>query len=136
MAFQNIHDTGTENASYGTSPASRGGTGPLRLNQTDIRSLTIYDPVVATQMTLASNSNWQQLTLTHATGNTLENGIRIKNIASTAVDVGYYHPDTETGTTAGEGFELEDREELFLEVRYLTDVRVRGSGAQISYIAS
>jgi len=132
MTFQDIHDSGS--ATYGGP--NRGGTGPTRQNATDIRSMVIYDPVVATQMTLASNANWQQLTLTHATGNTLENGVRIKNINTTAVNVGYYHADTETGTTAGSGFQLEDREELFLEVRYLTDVRVKGSGASISYIAS
>lgn len=139
MTFQNINDTGTENAPYGNSPASRGGTGPLRLNQTDIRSMTIYDPVVADQMTLATNDTWQQLTLTDATGNTLENGVRIKNITNDIVNVGYYHPDTATGTTGGAGFQLEDREEIFLEVRYLTDVRVQSpdsSAAQISYIAS
>ena len=111
------------------------GTPPYRLNNTDIRSMVIYAPVVADQKTLG-DANWNTLDVDQATGTSLENGVRIKCISTTSVVVGFYDPTTTRGTTGGAGFELEDREELFLEVRDLGHVRVKGNGATITYIAS
>jgi hypothetical protein len=98
---------------------------PRRPNFTDIRTVQIFDPVAIGE-TLGTSS-WAQL---DASGATLENGVRIKNYNNGSLYV------TTTGLSGGTGFELTQREEVFLEVRQLSDIWFKGYGLTAGYIAS
>jgi len=98
---------------------------PRRPNFTDIRTVQIFDPVAIGE-TLGTSS-WSQL---DATGATLENGVRIKNYDNGNMYV------TTTGLSAGTGFQLTNREEIFLEVRQLSNVWIKGNGFTAGYVAS
>jgi len=106
----------------GTYPAR-----PHRPNFTDIRTVQIFDPVAIGQT--VGTSAWAQL---DASGATLENGVRIKNYDGTSTKI-YV---TTTGLIGGTGFELDGREEVFLEIRQLSDVWFKGDGVTAGYIAS
>jgi hypothetical protein len=100
---------------------------PVRPNFTDIRTMQIFDPVVIGNST--TTGSYAQL---HATGATLENGVRIKNTnaANTAAI-------SVTGLTA-EGFWLTGGEEVFLEVRQLSNVYIKtiDGHSALTFIAS
>ena len=102
---------------------------PFRLNHVDIRTIQIFDPLVMKTTTGNDISNsWEQL---HGAGATLENGVRIKNIDAAILNVAV------GGTTADGGFELAEREEVFVEVRQLSDVYVKSaSSGDVTFIAS
>ena len=116
-----------DNASY---PAV-----PHRPNFTDIRTMQIFDPVVTDSKTSIGNSSFTQL---YAAGATLENGVRIKCTNAQGLLVGYYNDHTHTGTTGSAGFQLDDREEVFVEVRQLSHVYVKGDDgtSTCTFIAS
>jgi len=104
---------------------------PRRPNFTDIRTMQIFDPIV-----MGSNpsvdSAWEALS---ATGATLENGVRLKQ----ATDETMYVTTTSAGTggTADYGFILTDSEEVFVEVRQLSDVWVCADSTSVAtFIAS
>lgn len=108
---------------------------PFRPNFTDIRTMQIFDPVVTDSKTNIGAS-WVQL---YPTGATLENGVRIKNTWSNDRDIAVTARSVwSTGGDTGTGFTLGQDEELFLEVRQLSDVWVYASGANGSagFIAS
>ena len=108
---------------------------PYRLNHVDIRSMQIFDPLVADSKTSIGTS-FVQL---HAAGGTLENGVRIKNTYANSRSIYVATSDENgVGTTGGDGFELGNREELFLEVRQLSHAYVKASGANgsVTFIAS
>ena len=102
---------------------------PHRPNFTDIRTMQIFDPVVIGNST--TTGSYAQL---HATGATLENGVRIKN-----TDAGETALISVTGLTA-EGFWLTGGEEVFLEVRQLSDVYIKtlpsDTASALTFIAS
>jgi hypothetical protein len=113
---------------------------PWRPNYTDIRTMQIFDPIVADSNNTI-HSAWELLhapSITAGTaGQMLENGIRIKNTYG-ANDIIYI--STTSAGTAGTGFALGQDEELFLEVRLLCDVWVKAptasNDATATYIAS
>ncbi len=130
MVFQQIHNTGGENAKYGQRP--RGGTGPIRTNAINIRSWQTYAPLKTDDRTNI-NTTYQRL---DTTGLTLEVGVTIKHKGSPGsyqVNIATYNSDTEVGTTGGSGYQLEGGEEVFIAVRNLRDVWVKeSSGAAIN----
>ncbi len=99
---------------------------PYRPNFTDIRSMQIFDPIVADAKNDIISANYVQL---YPTGGTLENGVRIKNTYtnSRVLYVATYNRDTHTGTTGGGGFELGNREEVFIEIRQLANLYIKGA---------
>ncbi len=100
---------------------------PRRPNFTDIRTVQIFDPVAIDETVIGGS--WTQL---NATGATLENGVRIKNYNTTNEMF-----VTTTGLSADAGFLVDGLEELFLEVRQLSDVWAKSaSGTTAGYIAS
>ncbi len=108
---------------------------PYRLNHVDIRSMQIFDPVVATSKSSVGTA-FVQL---HAAGATLENGVRIKNTYGSSRNIFVATSDENgVGTTGGDGFELGNREELFLEVRQLSHcyIKAAGAGGSVTFIAS
>ena len=116
-----------DNASYPTVPH--------RPNFTDIRTMQIFDPVLTktTATNAVGNSAFVQV---HAAGATLENGVRIKCIDSDNLRVGIYDSNTHTGTTGDNttgGFDLDEREEVFIEVRQLSHVWVRAASGSSGY---
>jgi|APSaa5957512493_1039668.scaffolds.fasta_scaffold291624_1 hypothetical protein len=100
---------------------------PRRPNFTDIRTMQIFDPAVIGNST--TTASWVQL---DTTGATLENGVRIKNTDAANIAL-----ISVTGLTA-EGFWLTGGEEVFLEVRQLSNVYIKNqSGASaLTFIAS
>lgn len=107
---------------------------PYRPNFTDIRSMQIFDPVV-TDVKGSIGTSYVQL---HAAGATLENGVRIKCTNSNGLRIAYYNNHNHTGTTGSDGFDLDNREEVFVEVRQLSHVYVKGADgtSECTYIAS
>ena len=103
----------------------------FRPNFTDIRSMQIFDPVL-TKTTSESEvgTSFEQV---HAAGATLENGVRVKCINSSGLRVGIYDAPAGTGTTGDGGFALEDREEVFIEVRQLSHVWVKAPSGTSGY---
>ena len=116
----------TDNASY---PAV-----PHRPNFTDIRTMQIFDPVLmkTTSATAVAAAEFVQV---HAAGATLENGVRIKCIdaGTDALMVGTYNPIAHTGTTGDGGYQLEAREEVFIEIRQLSHLWVKASANTTGY---
>jgi len=134
---------------YGTYPQR-----PHHPNFTDIRTMQIFDPVVVGYQSIVP-AEWRRLNSSGATsspqawaianGATLENGVRIKNVTATDVWV-----TTDSAGTSNDmpirvplgptgGFNLQQREEVFVEVRQLGHVWVTAdlaAGATISIIAS
>ena len=106
---------------------------PWRPNYTDIRTMQIFDPVVADTNTDIDTA-WELLH-TGASGITLENGVRVKNLYANSTNI---FVSTTTAGTAGTGFQLGQDEEIFIEVRCLHDLWVKASGVNGSatYIAS
>ena len=108
---------------------------PFRANHVDIRTMQIFDPVVVGSKALGNASQgWQQMS---ATGCTMESGVRIKNTSAPTV---FVSTTGLTGATAGtmSGFMLGESEEVFVEVRQLTNIWVAPSaaGASVGFIAS
>jgi len=109
---------------------------PVRPNFTDIRTIQIFDPIVIGQS--AATTKFAALS---ATGATLENGVRIKNTSpagTLAIGVTGPYPDglNTVGNSTG-GFELLPSEELFIEVRDLSKLLIRGTtSATACWIAS
>ena len=125
MVFQQIHNTGGENARYGKRP--RGGTGPVRTNSIDIATWQTYAPL-KTNLRNNINNTYQRLDTTELK---LEVGVTIKHRGSPGsyqVCIATYNSDTEVGTTGGSGFQLEGGEEVFIAVRNLRDVWVKETG--------
>lgn len=114
----------TDNASY---PAV-----PHRPNFTDIRTMQIFDPVLmkTTAIDAVAAAAFVQV---HAAGATLENGVRIKCIDADALMVGTYNPIAHTGTTGDGGYQLEDREEVFIEIRQLSHLWVKAAANSSGY---
>ena len=106
---------------------------PFRPNFTDIRTMQIFDPVLT--KTTSATAIGTDFTQVHAAGATLENGVRIKCIdgGSDKLLVGLYDATQGTGTTGDGGFELADREEVFIEVRQLSHVWVKASANTTGY---
>ena len=106
---------------------------PHRPNFTDIRTMQIFDPVLT--KTTSATAIGTTFTQVHAAGATLENGVRIKCIdgGTDKLLVGLYDPITHTGTTGDGGFELADREEVFIEVRQLSHLWVKSSANTNGY---
>tara|TARA_R110002167_G_scaffold42460_1_gene128925 strand:- start:222 stop:575 length:354 start_codon:yes stop_codon:yes gene_type:complete len=107
---------------------------PHRPNFTDIRTMQIFDPIVADTNVAISNSTWELLH-TGASGITLENGVRVKNLYANSANI--FVATTSSGT-AGTGFQLGQDEEIFIEVRCLHDLWVKASAnnGSATYIAS
>lgn len=109
---------------------------PRRPNFTDIRTMQIFDPVV-----MGSNATigdtWEALSLT---GGTLENGVRIKNSTLGGTTTLWISTTSAgTGATAEQGFYMAKSDEVFIEVRQLSDVWVIGHAAnncEATFIAS
>ena len=107
----------------------------FRPNFTDIRSMQIFDPVL-TKTTAADAVGNSAFVQVHAAGATLENGVRIKCIDSDNLRVGIYDPISHTATTGDNtsgGFDLDEREEVFIEVRQLSHVWVRAASGSSGY---
>lgn len=108
---------------------------PVRPNFTDIRTIQIFDPRVM-GISVATTA----FAALSATGATLENGVRIKNTSpagtlAIGVKGGPSGLHAVSGTTGG--YELLASEELFIEVRDLTNLLIRGTaGATACWIAS
>ena len=132
---------------------------PRRPNFTDIRTMAIWDPQYIGQQATSESAggDWRRLSPTGATyapqawatenGATLENGVRIKNMTTTNLWVTTDSAGTSNdmpiqyvfATGATVGFQLQEREELFLEVRQLGHVWITAdsaTGATASVIAS
>ena len=103
---------------------------PHRPNFTDIRTIQIFDPVVMKTVGSIGNSAFVQV---HSAGATLENGARIKCTNSNGLRVGTYDPVAHTGTTGGGGFDLDEREEVFIELRQLSHLWVKGADGSSEY---
>ena len=106
---------------------------PNRYNFTDIRTMQIFDPVV-----IGSSSVGSAFAAMSATGATLENGVRVKNTSATPLYVGVAGSNrgvNAVGNSTG-GYEVLQGEEVFVEVRQLSDLLVRGNGATCGFIAS
>tara|TARA_Y100001938_G_C8061032_1_gene417258 strand:+ start:462 stop:824 length:363 start_codon:yes stop_codon:yes gene_type:complete len=110
---------------------------PFRANHVDIRTMQIFDPVVIGSKTTTAGNDWE---LMSATGGTLENGVRIKNTSANALYVKAFVNGMTAGATGagvGGGYMLTESEEVFLEVRQLSDIFVTGVlGASCGFIAS
>jgi len=105
---------------------------PHRPNFTDIRTMQIFDPVL-TKTTAADAVGNSAFVQVHAAGATLENGVRIKCIDSDHLRVGIYDVSQGTGTTGDGGFDLDEREEVFIEVRQLSHVWVKAASGSSGY---
>lgn len=113
----------------------------FKLNNTDIRSIKVYDPkVIETTTGYAANTatSWVYLhggTFTKPTSNMLTEGVLIRNIgtASNAVisiegkTAGTYPG---TGATA-DGFLLATNSEMFLAINNLNDVVIKTSSSSV-----
>ena len=109
---------------------------PVRPNFTDIRTIQIFDPLVMGQS--AATTVFAALS---ATGATLENGVRIKNTSPAGtLAIGVLGDGTDSLNQVGggtNGFELLPSEELFIEVRDLASLLIRGTNAATAcWIAS
>ncbi len=104
---------------------------PHRPNFTDIRTMQIFDPVLT--KTTAADAVGTTFVQVHAAGATLENGVRIKCIDSDHLRVGIYDASQGTGTTGDNGFDLDEREEVFIEVRQLSHVWVKAASNDSGY---
>tara|TARA_Y100000593_G_C4256204_1_gene309782 strand:- start:448 stop:861 length:414 start_codon:yes stop_codon:yes gene_type:complete len=127
---------------------------PHHPNFTDIRTMQIFDPVLIGPQGAVS-TEWRRLNSSGTTfapqawasanGATLENGVRIKNQTNTnlwvTTDSAGTSNDMPIRTNAGGtvGFQLQEREEVFVEVRQMGHIWIitdSSTGATASVIAS
>lgn len=113
----------------------------FKLNNTDIRSIKVYDPkVIQTTTGYAANTatSWVYLqggTFTKPESNILSEGILIRNIGTVSNAVISIEGKT-AGTYAGsgataDGFLLATNSEMFLPVNNLNDVVFKTSGVTV-----
>jgi len=99
-----------------------------------IGSVSVDNPVVIASRT--AGATFEQV---NGTSTTLQSGVRIKNVAGSGTITVTY--DSAAGTTTGMtgGFELDDREELFVEADNLNTVYIKSgttAGITFSYYAT